>query len=131
MLKDDERRRSRSGSDDRRTEGPRAELTKKETSGLAGPSPEQHGPASSGVDPSVGEDHGQDQGGFLLSATGVLHPLPGEDDPFHWEIRNQSLLGCWTTFTSRLHAHLKMRVPFIVEGHERILKCQVEVYSCD
>lgn len=66
-----------------------------------------------------------------VEVTGFLEAIPGDRDHFHWQIENKSATGAWNEFASRFFAHLKNRVPFVVEDHELVASMKVEVRVCD
>jgi len=120
-----------STNDRPRTQRKRVRVEKREASGLAGPSPEQHGPIQ-----EVGKDmlpkHASIlQDLFTVRAEGQLHPLPGSDLRINWGSSAKDLREAWELFTDRLFRELKKGVPFIVEGRVQIATLLVEIYSCD
>lgn len=67
----------------------------------------------------------------LLYVQGELIPLPGESDPFLWDVRANTPEDAFLTLSERICAFLRNSVPFIVEGHETIARLKVEVLICD
>jgi hypothetical protein len=62
---------------------------------------------------------------------GMVFPLPNDYEEFSWLIERSNLDRCFWDLRRRLLQHLKNRVPFIVEGQERIATVTVEVFICD
>jgi len=65
-----------------------------------------------------------------LKVDGMVFPLPGDYDAFSWVIEAHSVDRCWMKLRARVLQHLRNRVPFVVEGHERIATITVEVFVC-
>lgn len=66
-----------------------------------------------------------------LLAQAIFYPLPGEMDHFAWEMEGDHMefvsAELWTAFLQ----NLTRKVPFVVEGQERVAHLEVEVMICD
>jgi len=67
----------------------------------------------------------------LIKVRGSTCPLPGDLQPFEFEVKGKCVETAWLALRNRLLPHLRNRVPFVVEDHQLIAAFTCEVHVCD